>query len=141
MYIYYIIINPFLDALTYNTNRNSVLYQYFTTELAKYPRLLHVKLSNKVCISCPLSHLAAKAEVVWRAVQCSPFMSLFMRTPQGAFTVTIKLLLYRQPKQVSEDQTRYQWHTYRKGERFLWCQWHKYVTPHSWKTHIYTLQQ
>ena len=36
-----------------------------------------------------LSHLAAKAEVIWRTVQCSPFMGFFVRTPQGAFTMSI----------------------------------------------------
>ena len=51
------------------------------------------------------SHLAAKAKVVWRTVQCSPFMSFFVRTPQSAFTVTIQLLFYRQAKQVSEGKT------------------------------------
>lgn len=52
-----------------------------------------------------LSHLAAKAKVIWRAVQCSPFMGFFMRTPQCAFTMPIKFLFYWQTKQVSEGKS------------------------------------
>ena len=43
------IINPLFDGLTYNTSGHFAHFLYFyTTQLAKYPRVLYVKPSNKV---------------------------------------------------------------------------------------------
>ena len=49
------IINPLFDGLTYNTSGHFAHCSYFssprsTTKLAKYPRVLYVKPSNKVYV-------------------------------------------------------------------------------------------
>ena len=42
------IINPLFDGLTYNTSGYFAHCTYFSSQLAKYPRVLYVKPSNKV---------------------------------------------------------------------------------------------
>ena len=44
------IINPLFECLTYNTSGHFAHCSYFVTQLAKYPRVLYVKPSNKVYI-------------------------------------------------------------------------------------------
>ena len=60
------IINPLFDGLTYNTSGHFAHCSYFsspygarknTTQLAKYPRVLYVKPSNKVYVSLFLNRV------------------------------------------------------------------------------------
>lgn len=58
--------------------------------------MVHMHLHSQL-----ISHLAVKTQVVWGTVECPTFMTFFMRTPQCALTVAIKLLFNWKAKQVS----------------------------------------
>lgn len=61
--------------------------------------MVHLYLHSQL-----ISHLAVKTQVVRRTVECPPFMTFFMWTPQCALTVTIKLLFNWKAKQVSAER-------------------------------------